>query len=274
MARVFLESEIRTGMVPTQNGFALARDILTTTAQSLLDRGAIAGIRITGSVARGNPNRRSDIDFTAISLNQEGDTELVQMGSAIEERTGIKTDGFAVRPGEGGRFDTVNLTLFRKSPRGGNIIGSDPFDFIEARQEDPIEILGRYLDTKRRFLTENYPRRGSLRYRQALEEIFNIRKKVALKTSGALELSGVPAYEYSKVIYCNEAVASLATGLKAEDQLYSAVLNGVLRSECTLKEYRLYIDQMAERVYPHAIDFITLCELYIPERARYFIDQL
>lgn len=160
MGRVFSYDEIVGGHVPTPLDFKNATAFISGELSMLVDSGELIGGLFYGSVAKGTPNPRSDIDLIVITRDHAIPYHLAEMArdARIEFDVPLEVEAIPQDLAAIGSH-TIDAGFFhhlQDCAREDTIIGQDPRTILRIRRETQSEIHTDYIDAKLRRLREGF----------------------------------------------------------------------------------------------------------------------
>mgnify|MGYP006373445921 CR=1 FL=1 len=162
MGRVFRYEQLVDGAAPEPSDFSAAGQTFVESAQQSIDRGVVDGAFIFGSFAIDNVNMRSDFDALVSTNDSSPQTysEIHQLVTNVREASNFKIPmGIITYPREclaEGRHEMDRYFGHHLSGKDRLIIGSDPADYIEYPDASSRDVVGRYIFSKRRVLSNAY----------------------------------------------------------------------------------------------------------------------
>lgn len=260
MSRVFSESEVAHHRFPVRSDFATARRSVLGLGHDLVKSGEIGGLRIVGSVARGDFTFASDLDLI-ILLNSGFDrASLVNIQKYLQQISHASKLPISVIYSDGSSdLDCVNRMLFMDeglNPTRGNIVGKDPVEYMQSRLEDPVRIFKRFLDYKSDRIQNLSLEPDSPQYLDSLEVLMNLQKGMQVKFEGAQRcLRHDPSWP------AGDLEQELARIRQEYDDLIASIRDGYWMATV----YPAYYKNLGSRLHPLAVQFLVESTNTLPQ---------
>lgn len=193
MGRVFSYQEIINGHVPTPLDFQGAQKDVREKLSDLINAGEVVGGMFYGSVTKGTPGIRSDIDLLVITADHEVVSGLTQMASDTLRKFDVPLEIEAI-PEDLAQIGshTIDAGFYHHLLQCGDqefILGADPREILKIRKVQQKEVHQDYLDAKMRRLREGLFTQSDDEYLRVLQRALEVPIAVGRRTLIAL---GIP----------------------------------------------------------------------------------
>ena len=162
MGRVFRYEQLTDGAAPDAETFSAAADAFVELSQKEISVGTLYGAFIFGSVAINRTNPRSDFDALIATYDTSPETysKILELVNGVREASdnkipmGIIT--YQKECLEEGRHEMDRYFGHHLSSKDRVIVGYDPSDYIRYPDTSSRDVVGRYIFSKRRVLSNAY----------------------------------------------------------------------------------------------------------------------
>lgn len=253
MGRVFSYEEIRQNRVPKAEDFKSAKEITANYLLALHKEGDIVGAQFIGSVAKGVPTRRSDLDVVIITNGSFAMRRIKDHGVLIKNAFHIPFEPIAIPHDLAGSGEhTIDVEFFqhvKEVATPDNVIGSAPIESLNSRKVPFFAIHHDYLIAKLRRLREGYNASGESEFLKIIQRAFESPISVGRRTLISL---GIPLVhpktgisddgkESVSHVFMNHfgasSIGSFFQKLLEFDREYSDLLEEALRGNVSRQEY-------------------------------------
>jgi len=271
MGKVYSWSAITEQGIPSPRDFENARQQALSKLSQLVEYGLIYGARIFGSVARGNPSIRSDLDLLVVFENDIAREELRKIFHDVYKETRVIVESTALkRELVDLGFHTIDPTFlehFQYILKEGNIVGNDPLNLVRPQEGNVLNLHQQYLSQKLKRLTDGLltpTKEEQLKILQrALEAPVNVGRRMlmTLRCLGILDLDEdddskeVIIRNYRRIFDEDNGLLQFNFLLES-DRRYTRFLEETLQGQYIEEEYEEYLNSTERECLPQAISWV------------------
>ncbi len=277
MGKIYNYSEIEQGRIPRQRDFLTAKAEVRYNLSRLSAEGETYGAKIFGSVAKGTPRIRSDLDLLIIINKEDATDYLKMMFDDIHRETNVEIDPIVIAKPFAERgmhsIDVLFLRHIASIPDEGNVMGNNPLGILRPFNLSPAKVHEQYLAQKIRRLREGiftYSETDRTRVLQrALEAPVNVGRRT-LQTLSDLGLRNETSENDSKATVIRtfrdsfRNIPSLTDGFNTlldKDRAYLSLLSEAMLG-LGQEEYNLAVSSLARESIPQAIAWTSELSMF------------
>lgn len=271
MGQVYPYSPITRGEVPQTQDFLTAKSMVLYALEKEVERGAVYGAKVFGSVAKGTPSRRSDFDLLIITPDYPPLCYFEDILKRIRHDTNVRIEPQLVQQTLAKLgFHSIDSTFhahIQGIPSEGNVVGNDPLTVLRPSDKTVLQVQKDYLIEKLRKLpggvfTDSIE--DELRVLQrSLEAPINVGRRVLQVLTPDGDPSILPNDDKSTVaqvfreVYQDTPLQPNFDFLLQQDAVYTELLEDALRGQVSEAEYNAQVDDMKRACIPAAYEWVT-----------------